>query len=135
MVLLSPQGLRPGAKPNQSRIHKRLDATDLVAQRFCRSPRGLKVLSTILFSKRTTLSCLVPSSRVSTNDIAANFVLLYPATQKGEGIMLYNPNRLSVRPSVSASFPISNFSIFDRFSSNFAWILISGTSGLGLHMG
>ena len=26
--------------------------------------------------------------------------------------MLYHPNRLIVRPSVSASFPISNFSIF-----------------------
>ena len=36
--------------------------------------------------------------------------------------------RLSIRPPVSASFPISYLSIFDRFSSNFAQALLSGTS-------
>ena len=60
---------------------------------------------------------------------------LYPANFCGGGIMLYPPNRLSVRPSVSASFPDSNLSSFWPFSSNFAWTLISGKSGLGLQMG
>ena len=47
-------------------------------------------------------------------------------------IMLYPPKILSVRPSVR---PDSYLSSFDRFSSNFAWTLIPGRSGLGLQMG
>ena len=34
--------------------------------------------------------------------------------------------RPSARPSVSASFPDTNQTIFYRFSSNIAWALISG---------
>ena len=53
-------------------------------------------------------------------------------------LLLYPPNRFecpSIHPSVSASFLDSNLSSFNRFSSNFAWTLISGRSGLRLQMG
>ena len=109
-----------------------------------------------------------------------------PPHKKWRGIMLYPPKILSVRPSVSASFPDSNLSsfrpvffklcmdidiggewfgsanglysfinkrvmaldwcnkcsvrtltcvVYYRFSSNFAWTLILGRSGLGLQKG
>ena len=41
--------------------------------------------------------------------------------------------RLSVRPS--APFPIDNLSIYPRIFSNFAYILLSAMSGMGLLMG
>ena len=63
------------------------------------------------------------------------WVLSYPLSAQGRrGIMLYPPKIWSVRPSVSTSFPDSSLSRFDRFSSNFAWTLISGRSGLELQM-
>ena len=42
-------------------------------------------------------------------------------------VLLYSLVRPSVR---QRSFAISNLSMFDRFSSNFAWALISGLSSL-----
>ena len=40
----------------------------------------------------------------------------------------------SVRPSAVRFLTLTRV-VFDRFSSNFAWTLISATSGLGLQMG
>ena len=50
--------------------------------------------------------------------------------KKWWGIMLYPPKILSVFPSA-----LRFRTLYDRFSSNFAWTLISGRSGLGLQMG
>ena len=60
---------------------------------------------------------------------------LYPATKVWRGIMLY-PSvsvRLSVRPC--SPFPIDNLSIYSRNFSNFAYLLLSAMSGMGLLMG
>ena len=46
--------------------------------------------------------------------------------------MLY-PSVLSVRPC--SPFPIDNLSIYSRIFSNFAYILLSAMSGMGLLMG
>ena len=62
-------------------------------------------------------------------------VFLYPATKVWRGIMLY-PSvsvRSSVRPC--SPFPIDNLSIYSRNFSNFAYILLSAMSGMGLLMG
>ena len=65
-----------------------------------------------------------------------------PSHKKWQGIMLYPSKilkfRVSVRPSVRQSalrFRTLTWVDFERFSSNFAWTLISGRSGLGLQMG
>ena len=70
--------------------------------------------------------------------------------KKWRGIMLYPPKILkfwvSVRPSIHPSVCLSvrpsalrfrtlTWVAFNRFSTNFAWTLISRRSGLGLQMG
>ena len=63
-------------------------------------------------------------------------ISLYPATQKVIHSKTFEI--LSVCPSVHSSalrFRTLTWVVFDRFSSNFAWTLISGRSGLGLQMG
>ena len=61
------------------------------------------------------------------------FIFLYPATKCGE-VLCYTLRCLSVCPSVrpSAPFPIDNLSIYSR---NFAYILLTAMSGMGLLMG
>ena len=67
--------------------------------------------------------------------IVHHLILFIPRHAKSGGVLCHNyPICLSVRPSISASFPIPNLSIFDPPSSNFAWTLISGRSGIGLQM-
>ena len=70
--------------------------------------------------------------------VADLMYFLYPATKVWRGIMLY-PSvsvRLSVRPSVRpcSPFPIDNLSIYSRNFFNFAYILLSAMSGMGLLM-
>ena len=63
---------------------------------------------------------------------------LYPATLKCRGIMLYLSvsDRLSVRPSVRAHhFRSITWVFIQRIFSNFAYILLSAMSGMGLLMG
>ena len=63
------------------------------------------------------------------NHLIGKVFLLYPATQKVAGIMLYLQKILSVRLSVRPSalrFRTLTWVVFDWFSSNFAWTLISG---------
>ena len=62
-------------------------------------------------------------------------MFLYPDTKVWRGIMLYLsvPVRPSVRPC--SPFPIDNLSIYSRNFSNFAYILLSAMSGMGLLMG
>ena len=64
-----------------------------------------------------------------------HLLFLYPATKVWRGIMLYLS--VSVRPSVRpcSPFPIDNLSIYSRNFSNFAYILLSAMSGMGLFMG
>ena len=61
------------------------------------------------------------------------YVDIYTQYKTSGGMLCYTV-RVSVCPSVTTSYPISNFSISDEFSSNFAWVLVSGTFGLGVHM-
>ena len=60
-------------------------------------------------------------------------VFLYPATQKVVGYYVKPSEPFEcpfVRPS-ELPFRTLTWVVFDRFSSNFAWTLISGRSGLG----
>ena len=61
------------------------------------------------------------------------FVFIILRHTKSGGVICYTGP--SVCQSVSASFPDSNVSIFDRFFSKFAWTLTSGWSGFGIANG
>ena len=64
----------------------------------------------------------------------SNYIFLYPATKVWRGIMLY-PS-VSVRPSVRAHHFRSITLVFIHgIFSNFAYILLSAMSGMGLLMG
>ena len=115
-----------------TRVHQRRKSTCASVQsgqRLCCSLPGwykrYRVVSAGLSIAQT------PEDRFSRD--MAHLLLLYPAIQKVAGYYVI-PSEPFECPSVSTSFPDSTLSSFDRFSSDFAWTLISGRSGLGLQM-
>ena len=89
-----------------------------------------------LAGQRRNLDAVLVAEKRECSYVVKWFLLLYPATQNMAGYYVIPPNRLSVRLSIrQPSFPDSNLSSFDRYSSNFAWTLISGRSGFGLQVG
>ena len=62
--------------------------------------------------------------------------IFIPRHKRSGRVLIYTIRTvwLSGRPS-ALRFRTLTWVVFDRFSSNFAWALISGRSGLGLHIG
>ena len=94
-------------------------------------PSGLK-----LFYAELMISCVFVTSHMLSWVNCGNWLysFLYPATKVWRGIMLY-PS-VSVRPSVRAHhFRSITWVFIHWFFSNFAYILLSAMSGMGLLMG